>query len=229
MPQNSNKIEVLLETGKKRSFVNAAKWPGWCRGGMDEFSSLQTLFDYYPRYARALSFENLTLDAPSSVEDLVVMERHSESKSADWGVPDSVFPHDLLPVTRQDIEFFRLLLSACWKAFDATVEAAAGRELTRGPRGGGRDLEKLTTHVYNVDGGYLKMLGGTPIPLEGMSSQETLWKSRHHMLDALEAAVRGELPTTGPRGGARWTPRYFVRRLAWHELDHAWEIEDRVI
>jgi hypothetical protein len=25
-----------------------------------------------------------------------------------------------------------------------------------------------------------------------------------------------------------WTPRYFVRRMAWHELDHAWEIEARV-
>jgi hypothetical protein len=24
-----------------------------------------------------------------------------------------------------------------------------------------------------------------------------------------------------------WTPRYFVRRAAWHALDHAWEIEDR--
>jgi hypothetical protein len=24
------------------------------------------------------------------------------------------------------------------------------------------------------------------------------------------------------------TPRYFVRRTAWHALDHAWEIEDRL-
>ena len=23
-------------------------------------------------------------------------------------------------------------------------------------------------------------------------------------------------------------PRYFVRRLAWHVLDHVWEIEDRL-
>jgi hypothetical protein len=25
-----------------------------------------------------------------------------------------------------------------------------------------------------------------------------------------------------------WSPRYFARRAAWHVLDHAWEIEDRV-
>jgi len=29
-------------------------------------------------------------------------------------------------------------------------------------------------------------------------------------------------------GGKRWTPQYFVRREAWHALDHTWEIEDRL-
>jgi hypothetical protein len=35
------------------------------------------------------------------------------------------------------------------------------------------------------------------------------------------------LPAAGPRGGKIWSVRYFVRRTAWHALDHAWEIEDR--
>jgi hypothetical protein len=35
------------------------------------------------------------------------------------------------------------------------------------------------------------------------------------------------VPAVGPRGGQRWSPRRFVRRAAWHILDHAWEIEDR--
>ena len=47
------------------------------------------------------------------------------------------------------------------------------------------------------------------------------WKS-------FDAAVQGEYPVEGPRGGVRWSPRYFVRRVAWHALDHAWEIEDRL-
>jgi hypothetical protein len=31
---------------------------------------------------------------------------------------------------------------------------------------------------------------------------------------------------------ARWhhmAPRYFIRRLAWHVLDHAWEIDYRIV
>jgi hypothetical protein len=45
----------------------------------------------------------------------------------------------------------------------------------------------------------------------------------------VRASARGEIPAKGPRGGLRWTARYFVRRLSWHILDHAWEIEDRMV
>jgi hypothetical protein len=47
------------------------------------------------------------------------------------------------------------------------------------------------------------------------------------VIDGLRASARGEIPAKGPRGGMRWTARKFARRLAWHAIDHAWEIEDR--
>ena len=61
---------------------------------------------------------------------------------------------------------------------------------------------------------------------------ETHDNAEHHrlqlrMLEALAASVRGEVPQEGPRGGKKWSGRYFVRREAWHVLDHTWEIEDR--
>ena len=31
----------------------------------------------------------------------------------------------------------------------------------------------------------------------------------------------------GGSGEVKWPWRYVVRRIAWHVLDHAWEIEDR--
>jgi hypothetical protein len=35
-------------------------------------------------------------------------------------------------------------------------------------------------------------------------------------------------PSDGaPIAGKKWPPRYAARRIAWHALDHAWEIEDR--
>jgi hypothetical protein len=37
------------------------------------------------------------------------------------------------------------------------------------------------------------------------------------------ASPNGGTPPV-PKG---WPPRYAARRIAWHALDHAWEIEDR--
>jgi len=68
---------------------------------------------------------------------------------------------------------------------------------------------------------YLTALGGKLNP--GGSDTDL----RLEILETLAASVRGEIPALGPRGGKRWTPRYFVRRSAWHALDHAWELEDR--
>ncbi len=76
---------------------------------------------------------------------------------------------------------------------------------------------------------YLRSLGGKLKPSDEVIPSQTLPYIRQAILTTLVAAVRGEVPPRGPRGGVRWTPRYFVRRLAWHELDHAWEFEDRVM
>ncbi len=39
---------------------------------------------------------------------------------------------------------------------------------------------------------------------------------------ALLAALRKPSPD------AKWPVAYAIRRIAWHALDHAWEMEDRV-
>ena len=64
-------------------------------------------------------------------------------------------------------------------------------------------------------------------PKAGSDVRSAMLETRSVVLDALSRAVTEGLPEKGPRGGALWTPRYFVRRTAWHALDHAWEIEDR--
>jgi hypothetical protein len=83
-------------------------------------------------------------------------------------------------------------------------------------------------HVLGGDASYLARLAWKFKKDEGAKLSEELGRTRQAVLDALAAAVQGELPEHGPRGGVIWTPRYFVRRVAWHTLDHLWEIEDRV-
>jgi hypothetical protein len=52
-------------------------------------------------------------------------------------------------------------------------------------------------------------------------------RSAEAILAALKASATGEIPSRGPRGGVRWSARYFVRRVAWQVMAHAWEIERR--
>ena len=227
MERNADKFDVYLEIGKKRTIAGAIEWPGWCRVGRDEDTALQALFDYGPRYGRLLGATSLGFQAPPDRSAFAVVERLEGNATTDFGAPDASPSGDTQPVDTAELQRLQTLLQACWQAFDQAVQAATGKELRKGPRGGGRELDEITRHVLGADASYLARLAWKFKPDEAAQLDDELGRSRQAILDALAAAAQGELPTHGPRGGAIWTPRYFVRRVSWHVLDHAWEIEDR--
>jgi hypothetical protein len=85
----------------------------------------------------------------------------------------------------------------------------------------------IVQHVLGAERGYLSRLAWKIKGGEHSDPTQELARIREAVLEALGAAARGEMPERGPRGGKIWPARYFVRRVAWHALDHAWEIEDR--
>ncbi|RPJ20404.1 MAG: DinB family protein [Chloroflexi bacterium] len=223
-----SKINVYLEAGKKRTFAGALDWPGWCRSGKDETSALQALLDYGPRYARVLRASRLGFKAPTAVSNFVVVERLKGNATTDFGAPGMAPSADTEPVDAKELKRFQKLLKACWRAFDQAVDTAVGKSLRTGPRGGGRQLEGVLEHLLGSDAGYLNGVGWKLQQDTADDPAAQLKQTRQAILDALEASAHGEIPAKGPRGGKRWSPRYFVRRIAWHILDHAWEIEDRM-
>jgi hypothetical protein len=226
MAQEKTQIDVYVEAGKSKTFVAALDWPGWCRSGRNEVSALQSLFEYGPRYARVLQRTRLGFQAPSETSALVVVEQLKGNSTTDFGAPNLTLPRDNEPVEPEELERWQKVLSACWRAFDRAVQEASGETLSKGPRGGGRELGKIVQHVHDIDAAYLKSLGGK-LEQSDEGAEQEVEALRRAILNTLRAAGRGEVPARGPRGGVRWTPRYFVRRTAWHVLDHAWEIEDR--
>jgi len=213
---------VYVESGKKRTFAAVIEWPGWSRSGPDEQSALEALLAYFPRYRAAVGGAAEGLVEPSGVDRFKVEERVGGDATTDFGTPGQVPSADGRPLAGAELRRQLAILEASWKAFDASARAAAGRELTTGPRGGGRSLEKIRAHVDEADLGYLSRLGGRLAP--GTGGTEGI---RSAFVDAVEARARGDVPDLGPRGGRRWPARYGIRRAAWHALDHAWEIEDR--
>lgn len=224
------KLNVYLEKGTKRTFASVADWPGWSRSGGDEASALQALVDYAPRYKAALRHAHLDFDPPESPVDFKIAERLKGGKTTDFGTPGAIPKGDHAPLDKAQLQHLESVLRACWRTFDECTCAATSKSLRTGPRGGGRDLKKMISHVVEAQHAYITMSGWNWKDSQGKNTGEPLSieQQREVALAALAASSRGELPTRGPRGGIRWPARYFVRREAWHVLDHAWEIEDRL-
>ena len=229
MARALNKIDVYLEIGKKRTFSGAIDWPGWCRSGRDEPSALEALFDYGPRYARVLRATRLGFQTPTHISMFNVIERLEGNATTDFGAPDMAPSSDSEPVNSLELQRSQRILKACWRTFDTNVKAATGKALRTGPRGGGRELEGIIQHVLGSDTGYLSQLGWKLQQGDAVDLDKQLNRTRQGILKGVTSSARGEIAVRGPRGGLRWSPRYFVRRVAWHVLDHAWEIEDRVL
>jgi len=228
MSKSASHVDTYLEIGQKRVFAGAIDWPGWCRSGRDEESALRALLDYGPRYARVLRATRLGFQAPTDVKAFRVVERLKGNATTDFGAPGIAPPHDARRVPSDELLRFEKLLKACWRAFDAAVKKASGKELRTGPRGGGRQVEGVIRHLLESDSGYIKQVGWKVERGKLDDPDAQLERLLQLTLSALKASAGGEIPAKGPRGGIHWTARYFVRRIAWHTLDHAWEVEDRL-
>ncbi len=211
---------VYLEIGQKRVFACATDWPGWCRSAKSEDLALEALTGYARRYALVAREAGLPF-ALEADRPFRVVERVSGSAGyTDYGVPGTVAGADRQPWRPEDAERHVALLEAAWKVFDL-VAATAPPELRRGPRGGGRDRDRLVDHVLGAEASYARKLGVTHRqPARG--DRGAVAALRGAIAAALRA-TKGSIPT----GKTGWPPRSAVRRITWHVLDHAWEIEDR--
>jgi hypothetical protein len=220
-------IQIYLETTPKRTFANAVDWYGWSRSGRDEAAAMEALTVSVQRYARILQASGIDFAPPASASDFAIVERMPGDATTEFGAPSVPPSVDSQPVDEAELARLHSLLKAYWHAFDAAVQLAKGQELRKGPRGGGRDLDKIVDHVNGADHAYLSQLAWKWAKPEADNSYDMLAPTRQAIATALTAAARGQAPTQRPRGGPVWSPRYFVRRVGWHVLDHTWEIEDR--
>jgi hypothetical protein len=195
---------VYLEVGTKRVFASAADWPGWCRAGKDESLALHALAAYALRYSPVVKLAKL--DLPKDATKFDVVERLPGNATTDFGAPGVPAKAESKPITKAQLDRLIALLEACWKYLDQ-VRVKAPNELRKGPRGGGRDRDKMYQHVLEAELEYGKRI-------------DVRLKSPDRK--ALVEGFRNPAPNT------KWPVAYVIRRTAWHALDHAWEIEDRI-
>jgi hypothetical protein len=215
-------VRVYLEAGTTRVFASALDWPGWSRRAKTDDEALDTLATYAPRYAAVAKRAGLHFTA-ASIPTFEVVERiparpKGTFSHVDFGALGEPAATDVDALSAAEAKRQTALLEAAWAVLDDVV-AHAPEQLRKGPRGGGRDRDAVAAHVVAAETAYARKLG---VRHKAPATADDVAALRADIVQTLATARAGEPPVANG-----WLPRYAARRIAWHVLDHAWEIEDR--
>jgi hypothetical protein len=210
---------VYLEIADKRTFACSVDWPGWCRSGKTEDAALEALAAYAPRY-KVVADRAGKRFAASAGDHLDVVEQVAGNATTTFGAPGVVPDLDAEPLTAASARRTVELLVAAWDVLDDIV-ATAPAQLRKGPRGGGRDRDKMLQHVLGSEAGYARLLA-VKHKEPALGDTAAIQALRDDIVAVLRKARSGD-----PLREKGWPPRYAARRIAWHALDHGWEMQDR--
>jgi hypothetical protein len=217
----ANHIQVTLEIGPrgKKVVAVAPDWPGLSRGATTGQAALERLLSYVPRYAVVAKLAGMESAFPNNAV-VDVVEQYPGTGSTDfWGVSFAFSSIDRQAMSSEALERELALMRAGWEFFDG-VRSRVSAEMQRGPRGGGRDRERIVRHTFAAELDWAKKLE-VRTPLEVMLTEEGLNAHRQAYCDAIRALhSQGKIART-------WPLRYLIRHTAYHTLDHAWEMEDK--
>ena len=213
------RLEIGEEVAAKKAFAWMVDWPGWCRSGKDAALAREALIAYAPRYAVVAKAAGFDLPDVEGAE-LDIVDSVGGGSGTEFGVPSAITDSDRRSVSAEEAKRLASIVEASWTVFDR-VAAKAPAELRKGPRGGGRDRDKMVRHVVESDHYYARELG-LRLPEPDATDRRAVKAERRAVLEIL-----GTASDASPLADRKWTLRYAARRIAWHALDHAWEMEDR--
>ena len=217
----ANDLRITLEIGPKGKKVVAVApdWPGLARGAKTGEAAIERLRSYSLRYAQVAKRAEMAA-AFDAITNVDVVEQYAGTGSTDfWGISFAFSSIDKQGMSVDELARELTLLQACWAFFD-DVRGRVSAELQKGPRGGGRDRERIVGHIFANEQDWAKGLG-VHSPDDALLTDKGLKAHR----DAYCHAIR-DYHAQGKVAG-KWPLRYLIRHTAFHTLDHAWEMEDK--
>ena len=217
----ADNIRATLEIGPKgkRVVAVASDWPGLSRGAKTEDDAVERLHAYLPRYAPVAKLAGMDAQFAASA-NVDVVERYSGVGSTDfWGISFAFSEIDRQAMSSGELERELTLLQACWAFFDG-VRSRVSAEMARGPRGGGKDRDRIVRHTLISELDMAKKVGLREPP-ESMLTEEGIEAHRDIYCNTIRAFhAEGKMARS-------WPLRYLIRHTAFHTMDHAWEMEDK--
>ncbi len=217
-------VRTVVERGPKgkRFVAFALDWPGWSRGAKSAESALETLESYRQRYRPVAQLAGMAAQFDDAGSLDVVEDRVGTGSTDFWGISFSPSAGEQDPMGEAELERAITLLQACWSFFDG-VAARVSPEMQKGPRGGGRDRDRIIRHTIRTESEDFAKQVGLRIPEGAALSPDGLRQHRETYVAAIRAYNAGQVK----RRMRSWTLPFLLRHSAYHTLDHAWEMEDK--
>jgi hypothetical protein len=217
-------VRTVIERGPKgkRSVAFGIDWPGWSRGAKSAELALETLESYRERYRPVADLAGMAREFDASGPLEIVEDRVGAGSTDFWGISFSPSSTEHGTMAEAELERAITLLRASWAFFDG-VAARVSPEMRKGPRGGGRDRDRIVRHTIRTESEDFAKQVGLRIPEEAALTPAGLQQHREAYVAAMRAYNAGEVK----RRMRSWTLPFLIRHSAFHTLDHAWEMEDK--
>ncbi|HEX6818903.1 MAG TPA: hypothetical protein VF120_11050, partial [Ktedonobacterales bacterium] len=174
----AHNLRVMLEIGPKGKRVAAVApdWPGLERGAKTPEAAIEQLWSYLPRYAPVAKLAGMDA-AFAAITTVDLVERYPGTGSTDfWGISFAFSTIDQQDLSSEELNRELTLMQACWAFFD-DVHARVSEEMRKGPRGGGRDRDRIVGHTIRTEQEWAKKLG-VPAPQHALLVDEGLQAHR---------------------------------------------------
>jgi len=203
-------VRTVVERGPKgkKAVAFSLDWPGWSRGAKSADVALETLDLYRERYRPVAGLAGMGADFEAAGPLEVVEDREGTGSTDFWGISFSPSAGERGPLSEPELE---------------AVAARVSPEMRKGPRGGGRDRDRIIRHTIRTESEDFAKQVGLRVPAEGALEPVALQRYREDYVAAMRAYNAGEVT----RRMRSWTLPFLIRHSAFHVLDHAWEMEDK--
>jgi hypothetical protein len=217
-------VRTVIERGPKgkRSVAFGLDWPGWSRGAKSAESALETLESYRERYRPVAGLAGMAAEFDAGGPLEIVEDRVGPGSTDFWGISFAPSSTEQGPMGEAEFERGITLLRACWEFFDG-VAARVSPQMRKGPRGGGRDRDQIISHTIRVESEDFAKKVGLRIPEYAALTPDGLRQHRKTYVEAMRAYNAGQVK----RRMQSWTLPFLIRHSAFHNLDHAWEMQDK--
>jgi hypothetical protein len=215
-------VRTVLQRGPKakKAVAFAVDWPGWSRGAKTPELAVELLGSYRDRYRPIAVAAGMTKPFAAAGRLDVVADEVGTPSTDFWGISFAPSGLEDEPMKSAELDRKLALLRACWDFFDE-VASRVSPEMQKGPRGGGRDRDRIIAHVLRVERLDFARRLGLRLP-EDDAPLDVMRDHRESYVATMRAYNAGE----GERM-RKWNLPFLIRHTAFHTMDHAWEMQDK--